>query len=216
VPVAPASFGDFLRHLPLEPAGTRVHQFDGSEKRRQDVHAAVVALDVGPPRDLQQCADAVMRLWAEYLFAAGRYDAIRFHPDPGRPRVLAWRGGADRRGWLRYLTRVFADAGTASLAAELSTSRAPLDPGDVLIQPGYPGHAILVLDAVVDGAGRRQVLLGQSYMPAQQFHVLRVPGGGGAWFDAAAVDSPAGLATPEWRPFHRSDVRRFPALGAPQ
>ena len=50
------------------------------------------------------------------------------------------------------------------------------------------------------------VLLGQSYMPAQQFHVLINPAGG-VWYDAATVDA-AGLATPEWRPFFRRDTLR--------
>src|SRR6185369_7802913 len=93
VPVAAGSFGAFLRELPLLPDGTPVHLFDGSLKPRQDVHAAVVDLDVAP-RDLQQCADAVMRLRAEYLFSIGLFAKISFHPDPGKPRVLQYRGGA--------------------------------------------------------------------------------------------------------------------------
>lgn len=205
VAVADGSFGAWLRHLPLLPEGAAVHLFDGRIKPRQDVHAAVVDLDVGK-RDLQQCADAIMRLRAEYLYAAARGEDIRFHPEPGR--VLAWQGG-DRAAFEKYLMRVFAAAGTASLAAELSRPgpQAALAPGDVLIQGGHPGHAVMVLDAAEDGAGHRFVLLGQSYMPAQQFHVLRNPAGG-AWFDAAALDGD-GIATPEWRPFKRSDLRRF-------
>src|SRR5258708_36292421 len=77
VAVADGSFGDFLRRLPLKPRGAVVHLYDGSDKPRQDVHAAVVDLDV-PPRDLQQCADAVMRLWAEHRYARGA--VVAFHP----------------------------------------------------------------------------------------------------------------------------------------
>ena len=195
-------FGQWLRELPLLPEGTPVLLFDGSKKARQDVHAAVVDLDVGT-RDLQQCADAVMRLRAEYLRARGL--PVVFHPDPGKPRELRWSNGS----WQRYLTRLFADAGTASLAAELAPVGArALLPGDVLIHGGYPGHAVLVLDAADAPDGHRWILLGQSYMPAQQFHVL-VNSAGGAWYDAAALDGPAGLATPEWRPFFRRDARRF-------
>jgi hypothetical protein len=207
VPVAAGSFGAFLRELPLLPDGTPVHLFDGSLKPRQDVHAAVVDLDVAP-RDLQQCADAVMRLWAEHRYARGL--PIAFHPDPGRPRALSFDGGGERRAFERWLLRVFAEAGSASLAAELHPGSGALQPGDVLIQGGYPGHAVLVLDVAVDAAsGRRWLLLGQSYMPAQQFHVLRNPATGGAWFDGAALATRAGLQTPEWRPFFEKDVRRF-------
>ena len=212
VAVADGSFGDFLRRLPLKPRGAAVHLYDGSEKARQDVHAAVVDLDV-PPRDLQQCADAVMRLWAEYRYA--RAATIAFHPDPGKPRALTFDGRRtrDRRAFEHWLIKVFADAGSASLEAEL---RAPKDgvvqPGDVLIQGGYPGHAVLVLDAAVargsDGAEHRWVLLGQSYMPAQEFHVLVNPATPGSpWYDAATLAT--GLKTPEWRAFVTRDLRRF-------
>jgi Domain of unknown function (4846) len=216
VAVADVSFGDFLRHLPLLPRGTAVRLWNGALKSRQDVHAAVVDLDV-PPRDLQQCADTIMRLWAEYRF--GRRLPAAFHPDPGNPRALVYRGPygeRDRPAFMRWMTGVFGDAGSASLQAELppvsSLERTqPLDvrPGDVLIQGGYPGHAVIVLDVAVADDGRRWLLLGQSYMPAQQLHVLVNPAAPSPWYDAAALTSPAGLRTPEWRPFFARDLRRF-------
>ncbi len=212
VAVADGSFGDFLRRLPLKPRGAVVHLFDGRDKPRQDVHAAVVDLDV-PPRDLQQCADAVMRLWAEYRYARGAL--IVFHPDPGEPRALTFDARTHERPdtrarFERWLVRVFADAGSASLQAELRVADGAVAPGDVLIQGGYPGHAVLVLDVAVAPDGRRWLLLGQSNMPAQEFHVLRNPSlRDSPWYDAAALATPAGLATPEWRPFFARDVRRF-------
>jgi hypothetical protein len=210
--VAPGSFAAWLRSLPLLPAGVPVHLYDGSLKRRQDVHAAVVDLDV-PRRDLQQCADAVMRLRAEYLLAAGRAGDIRFHPDAGRPGVLAFAGAAaDRAAFMRYLLRLFAAAGTVSLEAELERlGDRPLAAGDILIQGGRPGHVVLVLDIAVSPAGVRYALLGQSYMPAQEFHVLRNLADPrlSPWFDTRALDG-GGIATPEWPPFQRANGRRFP------
>ena len=83
----------------------------------------------------------------------------------------------------------------------------------MLIQGGYPGHAVLVLDVAVARDGRRWLLLGQSYMPAQQFHVLRnlssSSSASSPWYDASALRSAPGLQTPEWRPFVARDVRRF-------
>lgn len=211
-PLSRRSFGGWLRHLPLLPAGSPVRLFDGRLKARQDVHAAVADLDV-PRRDLQQCADAIMRLRAEYLLASGRPEAIAFHPDIGKPRALTYHG-ASRADFMRYLIRVFAEAGSASLQAELPRASGPVQPGDVLIQGGHPGHAVLVLDvaeAQVGATRRRYLLIGQSFMPAQQFHVVRNLGDAALspWFDEAALDSSRGLATPEWLPFFRRDVRRF-------
>ena len=147
------------------PRDSPVLLFDGTRKPRQDVHAAVIDIDVGR-RDLQQCADAVMRLRAEYLFAAGRFDEIRFHPQPGKPNLIDWTGGARRDGWDRFLVRLFAAAGSASLDAELPHAHGAPLPGDVLIQGGYPGHAVVVLDVAADPSGRHYLLLGQLHARA--------------------------------------------------
>ncbi len=45
-------------------------------------------------------------------------------------------------------------------------------PGAFFVLPGGPGHAVLVLDLAVDHQGHRIALLGQGYMPAQDFQVL--------------------------------------------
>ncbi|MDH3236425.1 MAG: DUF4846 domain-containing protein, partial [Alphaproteobacteria bacterium] len=71
VPARAGSFAAWLRRLPLKPVGAKVYLHDGRLKPNQSVHAAVVELDIGR-RDLQQCADAVMRLRAEYLYSRRR------------------------------------------------------------------------------------------------------------------------------------------------
>jgi len=72
------SFGSFLRHLPLKPHGTDVLLYDGSVKPGEGVHCAVVRMDIGD-KDLQQCADAIIRLRAEYLFESNQFAKISFH-----------------------------------------------------------------------------------------------------------------------------------------
>ncbi len=218
MPVEAASFGAYLRGLPLRPEGAQVHLFDGSLKYRQDVQAAVVDLSVGK-RDLQQCADAVMRLRAEHLFAQGRIDEIHFNFTNGfRTDFRRWangqritvdevhgarwvRGGkvgATHEDLLAYLQQVFIYAGTLSLSKELKDSTlSPLAPGDVFIHGGSPGHAMIVVDVARDDRGRTAFLLAQSYMPAQDIHVvknLRRPEQG-AWF---IQDDGNDLITPEW------------------
>ena len=63
------SFGRFLTDLPLKPHGAEVRLYDGRVKAGE-VHEAVIDMDIGR-RDLQQCADAVIRLRAEYLYGQG-------------------------------------------------------------------------------------------------------------------------------------------------
>ena len=81
VPVAPGSWGEWLRGLPLLPAGTPARLYNGRLKNRQDVVAAVLDIDVGA-QNLQQCADAVIRLRAEYLFSRSP-NQVHFHLTTG-------------------------------------------------------------------------------------------------------------------------------------
>ena len=234
---APGSnFAAWLRELPLRPERPDVRLFDGSLKRNQAAHHAVFDLDVGS-RDLQQCADAVIRLRAEYLFRRlweDGCDDIAFHFTNGDvARWLDWRQGIRPRvsgnevtwhrsappddsyaNFRRYLDTVFTYAGTHSLARELDPVPDPsrVEAGDVFIQGGFPGHAVIVVDVAEDAHGRRAFLLAQSYMPAQDIHLLRNPGKASPWYEAKSAGA---LQTPEWL-FDVSDLHRFPkSLCAP-
>jgi hypothetical protein len=227
------SFASYLRRLPLKPDGAQVKLYDGRVKPDHGVYAAVADLPIGS-RDLHQCADAIIRLRAEYLFAQGRFGAIRFRFTSGflaeysrwqrgeRVRVqgntVSWRRAAapsssPEQFW-KYLETVFSYAGTASLARELDWAGAgPPRSGDVFIQPGRgqggrAGHAVIVVDeAVCRETGRRVFLLAQSYMPAQEIQVLRNPGDSdlSPWYDSAFGPE---LRTPEWT-FAAGDLKRF-------
>ncbi|MCB0642714.1 MAG: DUF4846 domain-containing protein [Phaeodactylibacter sp.] len=228
---APAgTFGAYLQNLPLYPTDRKVHYFDGREKFRSEVAAAVIRMDVGD-RDLQQCADAVMRLRAEYLFAAGRYADISFEFTNGFPAPYAkWRAGnriqvkGNQVSWYpvqrpstsyesfrKYLNMVFAYAGTISLRREMVPVQASsLQIGDVLIQAGSPGHAVIVVDKAVDEAqGGVYFMLVQSYMPAQDLHVLTNPNAAALspWYEFKATEP---IHTPEWN-FEWVDLYRFTA-----
>ena len=50
------------------PKGSPVYLHNGSLKEDQNFHHSVIDIDIGR-RNLQQCADAVIRLRAEYLFS---------------------------------------------------------------------------------------------------------------------------------------------------
>ena len=228
-PVEPGSFGEWLRNLPLKPTSAPVVLFDGTPKRRQDVHQAVIDIDTGT-RDLQQCADAVMRLRAEFLFASGRSSEIVFSFTNGsRAAFQKWSEGyrpsvsGNVVRWTRvaapdsshpalrsYLDKVFQYAGSYSLSRELQQAASgSLQPGDVFIHGGFPGHAVIVVDAAVDSeSGKKVFLLAQSYMPAQNIHVLKNldPKEPGPWY---SVKHSGDLVTPEWI-FDWKDLKRFP------
>ncbi|HRK19249.1 MAG TPA: DUF4846 domain-containing protein [Hyphomicrobiaceae bacterium] len=228
-PASESSFAGWLQRLPLLPDGAPVLLHTGASKARQDLHAAVIDIDIGP-RDLQQCADAVMRLRAEWLFATGRHDEIAFNDTGGggpmrwsrwaageRPvphaNRLVWskRAPADnsRASFRRYLDTVFSWAGTYSLERELVPVPArDIEVGDVVIKGGFPGHAVLVVDAVhAVGDGERRVLLAQSYMPAQSIHILKNTGEPALspWYH---IRDGSPVPTPEWD-FPAGTLRRW-------
>lgn len=183
-------------------------------------------------RDLQQCADAVMRLRAEYLWKHKRYGEIKFNFTNGflagykkwaegnRIKVsgnqVQWYAagkGVDYsyKTFRNYLDMVFMYAGTASLSRELqAVSYTSLQPGDVFIKGGSPGHAVIVVDVAVHPTTKKKVfLLAQSYMPAQQIHILVNPVSLSLspWYELAETDA-GKLYTPEWI-FSRKDLKRF-------
>jgi len=199
----PDSFGAWLRGLPVRLDRAEVHTYRGAP-----IHSraeAVVLLDLGRG-DLQQCADTIIRLHAEYLWAVGRADGAAYHFTSGdRSSWRAWRRGQrfavsgsrvvrlpglprhndhdTYRGWLQY---VFRYAGTRSMPLDSRqvAEDEELAPGDFFDRPGSPGHVVLLLDVAVLPDGRRMGLVGQGYTPAQDLHVLRAdePYGSGAWF----------------------------------
>jgi hypothetical protein len=173
------------------------------------VHVAVVDIDVGK-RDLQQCADAIMRLRGEWLFAAGRRADIRFNDTDGRRLSFSSRRDSGYPSFRKYMDYVFAYAGTYSLEHELKpVPLADMQIGDVFIKGGFPGHAVLVADMVENTAnGEKRFLLLQSYMPAQDIHVLKNPSApdGSPWYPASFDGA---LVTPEWT-FPSGALRRWP------
>jgi hypothetical protein len=231
---SPGSFAAWLRSLPVKPGRPDVLLFNGSKKWNQEAHHVVLDIDVGK-RDRQQCADAVMRLRAEYLHQAGQDGEICFRFTNGTPaRWTDWKNGlrpqmsephtpwkqratadASYASFRRYLDIVFSYAGTLSLARELDKVADPrsIAAGDVFIQGGSPGHAVIVVDVAEDKQGRRAVLLAQSYMPAQDIHVLRNPKTGDSPWYVIEGDGP--LATPEWD-FPAGSLHRFNAAGCPK
>jgi hypothetical protein len=231
VEVTAESFASWLRHLPLKKKGTPVSLYNGRKKGNQGAHFAVIDIDTGT-RDLQQCADAIIRLRAEYLYSRGLYASIHFTFTSGdeasftkwaegyRPKVngstVQWVKNAGKdssySSFRRYLTTVYIYAGTYSLSNELKprSNSHEMRIGDVFIEGGFPGHAVLVVDMAENKEnGKKAFLLTQSFMPAQDIHVLKNPNNAGLspWYD---LDFGRTLRTPEWR-FKDTDLKYFDA-----
>lgn len=227
VEAADGSFGRYLRELPLKPPGSKVKYYNGSVKPG-DVYEAVIDLDVGD-RDLQQCADAVIRLRAEYLYGKGLYDRIHFNFTNGfKADYTTWMQGnrivveGNKAFWVKragyyndygnfrqYLDMVFAYAGTLSLSGEMKN--VPLEDmkiGDVFLKGEDPGHCVIVVDMAENRTtGEKLFMLAQSYMPAQDIHILKNPRNEeiSPWYPVAFGET---LNTPEWS-FNKKQLVRF-------
>lgn len=199
------SFGEWLQLLPLKPAGTHTLTYDGRIAATDEYTAAVLDISVGH-QDLQQCADAVMRLRGEYLYHKKDYAAISFKFESGfRCDYLHYANGYRYHNdkwaltakkdysyptFMRYMNLVFMYAGTLSLEKELHpiTNAAELKTGDVFIHGGSPGHCFIVMDVVENTSHQKQFLLAQSFMPAQNIQLLQ--SSGSPWF---SLDHPANI-----------------------
>lgn len=219
-------YAQWLRHFPVKKGVPHVKLYNGTQKIYQSGHCAILDIDVGT-QDLQQCADAVMRIRAEYLYSKQLYNSIHFKFTSGddcawpkwkegyRPVIngnkVQWakKGKTDGsyKNFRNYMNMVFQYAGSASLSKELKfASLSEIKPGDVFIQGGFPGHAVQVMDVVINADGKKLFLLAQSYMPAQDIHVLVNPNNAALspWYEIPEGE----LETPEWT-FAPNSLKRF-------
>lgn len=228
-PAPTVSFASWLRNIPLKPGNPAVTLYNGALKSYQGGHAAVLDIPVGN-QDLQQCADAILRLSAEFNYSIQGYDAIAFRITNGdKVAFRTWINGSrpyvsgNLVAWDRteaidssyaaltgYLEFIYAYAGSYSLSQQLDIvfDIDSMNIGDIFIQGGFPGHAVIVIDMAEHPVTRERVfLLAQSYMPAQDIHILRNLNEPALnpWYRLAFSDT---LKTPEWT-FHRNDLKRF-------
>ncbi|MBV9988709.1 MAG: hypothetical protein JO301_13605 [Chitinophagaceae bacterium] len=179
VHAAPGSFGAYLQQLPLRKNRT-VFLYNGQPKADQSLHYAVIDISTGS-KDLQQCADLIMRLRAEYFFERGKYDSILFRgSDHDLFRYSDWKKKCSLEQHvclMAFMEQVFMYCGTYSLAQQLRSKRlSEMQIGDVLIKGGSPGHAEIVADMAIDRkTGKKIFMLAESYMPAQDAHLVLNP-----------------------------------------
>jgi len=229
VETLPASFGKWLRDLPLKPPSSRIRLYNGNRKLLQYGLYRVIDLSVGD-KDLQQCADVAIRLRSDFLLSQGRIDDIAFNFTNGdrarysdwiagqRPKVVGndvtWHKTApidsSYENYQKYLTTLFMYAGSYSLSRELKRVRnvSDIKPGNCMIEGGFPGHVIIVVDAAIDTiSGETLVMFAQGFTPAQDIHIIRNLNDSSLnpWY---RVTDDQQLDTPEWS-FVWSDLFSF-------
>jgi hypothetical protein len=109
------------------------------------------------------------------------------------------------------MDNIFMYAGSLSLSKELTAIPVnSIEPGHVFIYGGSPGHAVIVVDvAINEKTGERIFMLAQSYMPAQEIHILKNPANedeNNPWYSNLFEGS---LQTPEWS-FEKDQLKKFP------
>ena len=220
------SFAAFLQSHPLKEDGAPVLLFDGTE-RADAPQAAVLRLDISKTSN-QQGPRALVRLRAEYLFAAGQTSQINYQFLSGfvfpfdkwcegyRVEVdgkkVEWvlkdSPANDYAVLLSYLNTLFAYSNTSSLRAELQAV-ADIQAGDIFIN-GEAG-AVMVMDvARAESTGEVVFLLAQSPSPTQEIYILNNSADSAIspWYSAS--DLPP-LVTPTGS-FTMEDLRRFNEL----
>ncbi len=170
-------FGEWLMHLPLR-ANNTIFLYNKKPSPYQQSHYAVIDISTGD-KDLQQCADCIMRLRTEYFYSRNEYDKISFptgnHSNLNFIDYSTAVHCNNRNCLMNFMEKVFINCGTYTLqqqlkpVADFSTIKA----GDVLIKGGAPGHAMLVVAVAENKLNKKKIyMLLQGFMPAQDMHIV--------------------------------------------
>lgn len=206
-----------------------VYLYDGKLKLNQDVHYGVLNIDIGK-NDLIQCADAAIKIRADYLFEKNRFPEINFAATSGDKisfeswlKGTRWKAQGNKlvsytttrnvnkikNDYDAFMKLVYSYCGTYSLSNQLKqvNDNSSLQAGDIFIKGGFPGHAVTVMAVAKNGDGKKIFLLSQGYMPAQDIHILKNSANPSLspWY---ALSDIYPLCTPEWR-FNNGSLKRW-------
>ena len=223
-----SGYSNWLLDLKLKKSKT-VYLYNGKLKPNQDVQYGVLNIDIGK-KDLIQCADIAMKLRADYLFEIHLFDQIKFLTTSGDEitfenwlKGMRWKEQGAKlvsynihrvkpnigQEYNSFMEFVFSYCGTYSLSKQLKAvnDSKSLQPGDIFVQGGFPGHAVTVMAAAKNEAGKIMFLLSQGYMPAQDIHILKnhTDPDLSPWYDLSDIYP---LYTPEWQ-FERESLKRW-------
>jgi len=223
-----SAYSSWLLDLKLKKSKT-VYLYNGKLKSNQDVQYAVLNIDIGK-KDLMQCADVAMKLRADYLFEKHLYDQIKFLSTSGNEisfenwlkgtrwkvqgaKLVSYNIHQDEpnieKEYNSFMEFVFYYCGTYSLSKQLKAvnDNKSIQPGDIFVYGGFPGHAVTVMAVGKNETGKKIFLLSQGYMPAQDIHILKNYSAPdlSPWYDLSDIYP---LYTPEWQ-FEKGSLKRW-------
>lgn len=188
------SFSHYIQRYALKPFDAKIINYDGNEYGYQRGHVGILEIPV-PSNGLQQCADALIRLRAEYFweqnrkceigfnFTSGHYCSWTNYAEGNRPNIDGNKvtfsktasANHSEENFYKYLNLIYMYAGTQSLYDELTkiTAVEELEVGDMVIKPGFPGHIVMIADKATNANGEILFILAQGNTPAQSVHILK-------------------------------------------
>jgi hypothetical protein len=223
-----SAYSNWLLDLKFKKSKT-VYLYNGKLKSNQDAQYGVLNIDIGK-KDLVQCADAAMKLRADYLFEKHLYDQIKFLTTSGNElsfenwlKGMRWKAhdaklvsyntnkeaSNIKQEYDLFMELVFSYCGTYSLSKQLKAvndSRS-IQAGDVFVYGGFPGHAVTVMAVAKNEENKRIFLLSQGYMPAQDIHILKnyANDDQNPWYKVSDLYP---LYTPQWQ-FEKGSLKRW-------
>lgn len=223
-----SAYSNWLLDLELKKSKT-VYLYNGKLKPNQEAQYGVLTIDIGK-KDLVQCADAAMKLRADHLFEKHLYAQIKFLATSGdeisfegwlkgvrwkeqRTKLVSYNINKEARNieeeYNRFMELVFSYCGTYSLSKQLRGVRdiMSIQPGDVFVYGGFPGHAVTVMAVAKNEGDERIFLLSQGYMPAQDIHILKnyANADQNPWYNVSELYP---LYTPQWQ-FEKGSLKRW-------
>jgi hypothetical protein len=166
------SYSHWIQNLPLK-AQPVIKDYSGRVVESGFYHVwSVTQMPLLFQSNLEQCADFAMRFWAEYHKAAGNMDRLYLFDYSGNKKPFAQSG----KSLKQFLKWAFVNTNSYSLKKGCRLITADqIIPGDMFVQneQGGIGHVSVVLDVCRSRQGEKLLLIGYSFMPAQEFHIER-------------------------------------------
>ena len=181
------SWEEFIKNFSRKST-TQVRDYEGNLLKSTSLGVLDTRIN-----SVQQCADAAIRLRAEYFYGRKEYNKISFKTSSGLEvpftkwvegyRIKASGNHAElvkskpnnqdygRDNFEQYLKAVMIYAGSASLYRDMPPRNDFPHIGDVLNLPGFPGHVVIVIDRKTIN-GINYYLFANSWIPAQDIEII--------------------------------------------